>query len=387
MENKRILYYLPLISTKEVIELSKFKIKPFSGEASYSDLLPKEIFNPNGSLIEIDNFSSGDPYSAAVDAKIFNALERMKFGYFFLNPSFSSSIFGYVSSETFECFRVIERNRDSSFEHKVNLSNGMFSFSESLKTYYESRTSLKQKPIYIKPEALIYVDYLSENLTEENLLTAMRLYNRCWSTYSLHNSIDKPVLARVSIEILAKFKYGEKDGLKKFIVEFFSCSYEKLKELSNSSSVIKTLFNFVVSNQEELKNAIAKHLDDIKEARHDFAHAGVENEEFTNMPFYLIWFPLFWMVVLCSEKMTETEGIRLALFLCLLRFQPEDWQKTEFQALPTKTKKTHLHIYSDSSRLLPYFLKRGRESKKELDAMLEGIAEWLNPEPTKNKKG
>lgn len=379
MKERRILYYLPMISTEEVIELSDLKIKPFSEDASYSDLLPKDIFNHRGSLIEVDNFVSGDFFSASIDEKIYNAIERIKFGYFFLNPPFSSNIFGYISSETFECFRIFEKNTDSSFEHKVNLSNGMFNFSESLEIYYKSRISLNQKSILIKSNNLAYVDYLSENVTEQKFLTAMKLYNRCWSTYSLHNSIDKPVLAKVSIEVLAKLKYGKKDGLKKFIDDFLSCSHQKLEELSNSSPTIKQLIKLNLFDPENFKDIISNHIKDISKARNDYAHNGVENVEFINMPFYLVWFPLFWMVIFRLEKMTEAEGIRLALFFCLLKFQPQDWQKIEFSELPTETKKNHLHMYSDSSRSLPIYLKREQDSKEISDAMLNGISKWLNP--------
>lgn len=382
MKKRRILYYLPFIHTKEAIGFQDFKIKPFSENSDYSDLLPKEIFDCNGSLIETKNFASGQHYSIEEDVNILNAIERVKFAYFFSNPAHSNTISGYISSETFECFRIIENNKDPSFEHKVNFSNGMFNFHESLASYYKSRTSRNQNSICIDSKILAYVDYLSDAETEENLLTAMRLYNRCWSSYSIHNSIDKPVLARVSIEILAKFKCGEKDGLKKFTDHFLSQSHEKLEELSKSSSSIKQILNSNPSNQEELKHKISKYLEDIKEARHDYAHAGVENEAFSNMPFYLVWFPLFWMIILRIDKITETEGIRLALFFCLLKFPHQDWQKIDFWSSPNQIKKSHLHIYSDSSRLLPVYLKRERDSKELSDAILKCISKWQNPELT-----
>lgn len=382
MKKRRILYYLPFIQTKESIEFSNFKIKPFSKDADYSDLLPEEIFDCHGSLIETKKFFSGQHYSIEEDVNIFNAIEKVKFAYFFLNPAHSFSVFGYVSSETFECFRIIEKNSDPSFEHKVNFSNGMFNFSESLATYYKSRTVHNQNNICIDSKILAYVDCLSEVETEENLLIAMRLYNRCWSTYSLHNSIDKPMLARVSIEILAKFKLGKTNGLKEFVDHFLSQSHKKLKELSKSSSSIRQILNSNIPTEEELKNIITKHLDDIKEARHAYTHAGVEDEAFNTIPFYLLWFPLFWMVILRIDIIKEAEGIRLALFFCLLKFPYQDWQKMDFFGLPHKTKKSHLHIYSDNSRLLPVYLKLERDSKELSEAMLKGIYKWLNPELT-----
>lgn len=380
MDKRKILYYLPLISTTEVIEFSEFKIKPFSEEANYSSLLPKDIFSRNGSLIEVNGFTSGEHYSGEVDKKIFKAIEKIKFGYFFSNPSHIGNIFGYISNETFECFRILEKNEDPSFEQKVRLSNGMFNFSESLETYYKSRTSIKQKQLHVKSDFFIYADYLSEKIEDEKLLNLISLYNRCWSTYSIHNSIDKPVLARVSIERLAKIQYGEEYGLRKFIDEFFNGSFTILEELSKSSATIKKINDFILPSQDKLKVEVTKHLEAIREARHSFAHSGIETEELTNMPFYLVWFPLFWMISLHSNKIKEAEGIRLALFFCLMNFDPQDWQKIKFSMLPNKTKKTHIQIYSDNSRLLPIYLKRDEDGKELSEAVLLGIFKWIKNE-------
>lgn len=366
---------MPLISTAEIIEFSDFKIKPLSKDESYSDLLTKDIFGTNGSLIEINGFCSGDYYSEEGDIKTFNAIEAVKFGYFFKNPPHVCNISGYVSSENFECFRIIEKNEDPSFEQKIHLSNGMFNFSESLETYYKSRLSLRPRPVAVSSGRFAYVDYMSEGIENEQLLTAMRLYNRCWSTYSIHNSIDKPVLARVSIEILAKIKYGEKEGLKYFIGKFFAESFEKLEKLSKSSSTIKELTDFISSKREPLEKALTKHLYDIKEARHSFAHDGIETKELANIPFYLVWFPVFWMMALHSNKITEEEGIRLSLFFCLLNFEPKDWQKMDCSVSTFKPRKSHLHNYADNAIRLPICLKK----EKDLDAVMKGIRDWLTP--------
>ncbi|MGK5015009.1 hypothetical protein [Janthinobacterium sp. HLS12-2] len=377
LEERKIIYYLPFLETATVVEFSKFKITPFFEKSEYGDLRPKGIFEGNGSLIEVNGFKSGDFYTREVDRLTFIVLERLKFGYFLYNPPHVMSHGGYVSSENFECFRLIETNEDPSFEHKVYLSNGIYNFSESLKTYYESRVSLKHRKISARKDfnLFTYVDFLSENITDEDLLTAMRLYNRCWSTYSLHNSLDKPIFARSSIEILAKNQYGEKNGLKKFISEFFNKSFAKLDELSNSDETIKRLTALVTPNRIELENVVTEHLERIKMARHSYAHAGVETEELTNMPFYLLWFPLFWIVLLNYEKMTPVEGIRLGLFFCLLKVNPERWQHIDFNVLPSNIKYPHIRTYAHYSRILPIWAKTNPE---ETDMVLKAIPKWFD---------
>lgn len=376
LEERKILYYLPLFSTESVIEFHDFRLIPFSKNSEYNYLRPESIFNDFGSLIEVDKFKSGDFFKREIDRKIFESVERLKFGYFFYAPSYAMSIDGYISSETFECFRFIEPNEDPSFEHKVHLSNGMYSFSESFKTYYESRDSLKQRQVSARTELNLfrYVDYLSDGINDEKLLTAMRLYNRCWSTYSLHNNIDKPVLARASIEILAKFKFGEKGGLSKFIGEFFSISFTKLNELSNLDPMVKYLTELVTPNRDCLEKVVTEQLEKIKEARHSFAHAGFETQELTNMPFYLLWYPLYWIVSLHSEKMTVNEGLRLALFFCLLNVKPEYWQSIDHGMTPSKIKYSHIRTYAHYSRILPIWAKTRPE---EADAVLKAIPKWF----------
>ena len=48
--------------------------------------------------------------------------------------------------------------------------------------------------------------------------------------------------------------------------------------------------------------------------------------------------------------------------------------------LPNKTKKTHIQIYSDNSRLLPIYLKRDEDGKELSEAVLLGIFKWIKNE-------
>ncbi|MCX7250792.1 MAG: hypothetical protein NTX37_04685 [Burkholderiales bacterium] len=374
IEERRIIYYLPLLRTEASIQLSDFKITPFLKDKEYSHLLPVDVFDGTGSLIEFNGFESNDFFTQEIDKKTFIALERLKFSYFFHNPSHVMCIDGYVSSETFECFRCREPSDDPAFEHKVHFSNGMYSFSESLKTYYSSRASLKLQPITPKTGVFDYVDYFNKNTAEESHLTAMRLYNRCWSTYSIHNSIDKPVLARASIEILAKLKFPQ-DPLKKFIPDFFETAFLKLNQLGNSDATVHRLTELISQNRDSLQNMVTEQINFIKDARHSFAHEGIETEALTNIPFYLVWFPLYWMVLLQADKMTAKDGVRLALFFCLLKIRPEYWQHIDHQPLPNQTKRSHLDAYAYYSRILP---KWSETRPEETKIVLSSISKWFS---------
>lgn len=373
VEERRIIYYLPLLRTEAPIQLSDLKIKPFLKDKKYSHLLPADVFDGTGSLIEFDGFESGDFFTQEIDKNTFIALERLKFSYFFHNPPHAMSMDGYVSSETFECFRCIEPNEDPAFEHKVHFSNGMYSFSESLKIYYGSRTSLKLRPVTLRAEFFDYIDYFGKNTAEESSLAAMRLYNRCWSAYSIHNSIDKPVLARASIEILAKLKFP-KDSLKKFIPDFFETAFLKLNQLGSSDATVHSLTELISPNRDSLQNVVTEQIDSIKEARHSFAHEGIETGALTNIPFYLVWFPLYWMVLLQADKMTAKDGVRLALFFCLLKIRPEYWQHIEHQLLVNNAKRTHLDTYAHYSRILP---KWSETRPEETKIVLSAIPKWF----------
>lgn len=363
IEERRIIYYLPLLRTEAPIQLSDFKIIPFLKDKEYSHLLPVDVFDGTGSLIEFNGFESNDFFTQEIDKNTYIALERLKFSYFFYNPSYVMGIDGYASSETFECFRCIEPNEDHSFEYKVHFSNGMHNFSESLKTYYSSRTSLRLRQITTRTGVFDYVDNFNNNSAEASHLTAMRLYNRCWSTYSIHNSIDKPVLARASIEILAKLKFP-KDPFSKFIPDFFETAFLKLDELGSSDATVHNLTELISPNRDLLQKVVTKQIESIKEARHSFVHEGIETEDLTNIPFYLVWFPLYWMVLLKSDKMTAKDGVRLALFFCLLKTKPEYWQHIDNRPLPNKIQQSRLDAYAHYSRILPLWSETRPEEKK-----------------------
>lgn len=371
-KRRKVLYYLPLVHVDETIKLSDFSIKPFLNDSIYSSLLTDSVFDGKGSIIEVDGFESGDYLDSETDFRIFDTLEKLKFGYFFLNPSYSGSADGYVSSETFECFRIIEKNTDGAFEQKIELTNGMFSFSGSLQAYYKYRISHQQKPIRMRASQLSYVGFLTDGLNSADHMAAMRMYNRCWGTYSIHSHHDKALLAKVSTEILLSLKGVNKKDSSKVFSEMIM---EAINKFSNSNRMISHIVKQCFIRGLDLEKVIELNLDGLKEARDKISHDGIPDYSHINVPFYLVWFPLFWLIMFCNEKLTDEEGIRFSFFCGLMCFSVRDWQKTEFTTL--RTKKSHLRIYVDNSRLFPQYLKKA-QSGPLIDNCLESITRWLS---------
>lgn len=380
-KRRKVLYYLPLVRAEEVIKLSDFTIKPFLHDSVYSSLLLDSVFDGKGSVIEVDGFESGGYLDRETDFRIYDALEKLKFGYFFLNPSYSGSVEGYVSSENFECFRVIEKNPDGAFEQKVELTNGMFAFSESLQTYYQYRISHQQKLIRLRASQLSYVNFLTDGLNSADHMAAMRMYNRCWGTYSIHSHYDKALLAKVSTEVLLGLKGIHKKESSKVFCEVI---LENIKEFSKSNRMVKHIARQYSIQGLDLEKEIELNLNGLKDARDKISHNGVPDYSYINVPFYLVWFPLFWLVVLCSDKLSEKEAIRFSLFCGLMCFSVHDWQKIEFTALTAR--KSHLQIYVDDSRLFPRYLEQA-PSGPLIDNCLESVTRWLSVGGGSNEQG
>jgi hypothetical protein len=103
----------------------------------------------------------------------------------------------------------------------------------------------------------------------------------------------------------------------------------------------------------------------------------VPNYSYVNVPFYLVWFPIFWLVIFCEDKLTEKESIRLALFCGLMCFRVNDWQQIGFESM--RPRKSYLQIFDDCSIRIPKHTNR-EDQASTLDSYLKGVTNWLNPE-------
>lgn len=380
MENRRIIYYIPAIRIPEVIQFNNFRLRPFKKDHGFADLLPLDIFDGKGTLVEVNGFKSGDKLDGDISSKTYETMEQIKFGYFFAYPSHSDSFFGFIYAELFDYFEIIEKDPDPSVEHKTIAHNGVSSFLISTTDYYSSRLSL-HRPLSIQfSEMIAHLDYFADSVKDSRHFMAMRLFNRCWSLHSVHSYFEKVLWAKVSIDILL-----ESCGVSKKEVSriFLDKALHHIQEQSKSSHMvlyIKKIISVNGAHKDDMLKALEKNLRNLKEARDKIAHEGLVDKDHINIPFYLIWLPLLWMVLLCPEKITEKEGVRLALFLGLLKFDPKDWQQSDDK------KHSHLYQYDYLSRVIPEYLKKQRctekyeyhnDLNKAVDAVKESIALWL----------
>lgn len=373
LRRRKAFYYLPLIRLARTIKFSGFTIKPFMEDSAYGSMLDDSVFDGAGSVVEVDGFESGGYLDPEVDARVFDSVERLKFGYFFFNPSHAGCVSGYVSSETFECFRIVEKNPDGHFEQKVGVSNGMFEFSESLQAYYRHRISHTQRPIELTEFKLSYVDFLTEGLVTADHMAAIRMYNRCWGTYSIHSHYDKALFAKVSSEIVVSLKGINKKACAR---DFSAAIIKSVTKIAESSPVVSRIALEISKRGVNLEGEIEANLNGLKSARDKISHDGVPDYSYVNVPFYLVWFPVFWLVMFCDNKLREKEGIRLALFCGLMCFKVEEWQSFRFESMHIK--KSHLQIYIEHSSCIPQYLKR-EDAARLINYCMESITNWINP--------
>ncbi|WP_323981808.1 hypothetical protein [Aeromonas media] len=373
MKNRKVLYYLPLIYVAESIELHSFRIIKYSKNKDTHSLLPFNIFDGNGSLIEVEDFSSGDKFNDSIHKKIFNAIDFIKFSYFSSNPSHIGDISGHISSEVFECFTILEKNKDPSFEHKIQITNGMCNFYQSMEKYYLYRQSIGLRRIEIHESDFLHSKLSIFSVNEDKLFTAMKLYNRCWEMYSIHSYFDKALLARTSIESLLPIAKLNK---RNYVDSFWDSLISIIEKNCESSVVINEIYNCIRPYINIINKNIKDNIDKLKCARDKLAHDGVEDSSHINVPFYLIWFPIFWMVLLRPNEISGSDALRLVLFLILMKYDVDEWQKIDTRAFLSHggSKMTHIHCYSHNSRVIPIYLKRNGITEQDACVIIKN---WL----------
>ena len=365
-KQRSVMYYLPLIHVEDKICGAGFCLKKYEHTPRNSFLMPDGIFPEGGSLVEIEGFVSGDGFSTKIDIQVHQLLEKIKFSYFFLNPATAGHIGGYTSSENFECFRLFEKHPDSSFEQKVILSNGMYGFMHSMENYYKFRTTLRQYKINLRSCDLHYVDRLSKLNIDDELFSAIKLYNKCWETYSIHSYLDKALFARAGIE--ASLKHVKLEP-KNFVPTFWEKSLAHIEAHAKTNPIVDVLWKELEPSLDEIKFNLDSELDGLRLARHKIAHGGGQVNEYQNVPFYLIWFPVFWISTLEKEQLSYEEGIRLALFMALMKRKVDTWS---YAAPP---KRSHIDSYINFSRVIPKYL--AKKDQKLTDDCTIALQNWI----------
>lgn len=365
-KQRSVMYYLPLIHVENDIHGAGFCLRKYEHTLTSNFLMPAGIFPEGGSLVEIEGFVSGDGFSTEIDIQVHQLLEKIKFSYFFLNPATAGHFGGYTSSENFECFRLFEKHPDPSFEQKVTLSNGMYNFMHSMENYYKSRMTLRQYKINLSSGDLYYVERLSKLNIDDELFSAIKLYNKCWETYSIHSYLDKALFARAGIE--ASLEYVNLKP-KNFVPAFWGNSLAHIEAHAKTNPIVDVLWKELKPSLDEIKSNLDSELEDLRLARHKIAHGGGQVYEYQNVPFYLIWFPVFWISTLEKEQLSYEEGIRLALFMALIKRKVDAWS----YAVPPK--RSHIDSYINFSRVIPKYL--AKKEKELTDSCTRAVLNWI----------
>ncbi|EFT8696952.1 hypothetical protein HVA93_003545 [Salmonella enterica] len=377
--NRRIIYILPFVWIENEIFIDGFTLKPrqhLLNDESLQSLLEGHPFNSScGVIIETSNFKSGDEYDSETDYYILRLLEAIKFSFFITSPPERLDHRSFFGAESFELFRIIEKREDFSnlkFEHKVIMSNGMNDYSYSLDEYYKSRAhTLNNFTAKLQASDLIYIHKISKHIDNENISLIMKLYNKCWGIYSIHDNFDKALYARVSIEVLIK----EVNGLtKKNYIDTFITTVNSLIKKSNelNKEILSSYEVNIEPGLENIKTQLEKYLLDLTDARHGIAHDGLYQYEFKNVPPYLIFFPIFFIAFLNKEELDNCDLYRIIFFLGLFTYDMKEWNEYESGAIHTIRSPISSYLYF--SRVFYKFINKKHES---VPSYVEAITKWM----------
>ncbi|EPA3144649.1 hypothetical protein [Pantoea agglomerans] len=377
--NRRVIYVLPFVWIEDEIFIDGFTLKPYQyilKDESLQSLLEGQPFNRScGAIIETSNFKSGDEYDSKTDYYILRLLEAIKFSFFITSQPERLDCRGFFGAESFELFRIIEKREDFinlKFEHKVTMSNGMNDFSYSLDEYYKSRAqTLNNFTVKLHASDLILIHKISKHIDNENISLIMKLYNKCWGIYSIHDKFDKALYSRVSIEVLIK----EISGLtkKNYIDTFITTANSLIKKSSTLNKEILSLYEINIEPcLGDIKKQLEKYLLALTDARHSIAHDGLYQYEFKNVPPYLIFFPVFFIVFFNKEEIDDCDLYRIIFFLGLFTYDMNKWNEYEIGAIHTTRSPISTYLYF--SRVFYKFINVKHES---VPNYVEAITRWI----------
>ena len=383
--NRNIIFYLPHIKIENEIVLDNIKLVPLVKSSSSTKLLKDDLFEINGTLIEATNFKCGGNFNVEdykkINKIITTATEILKFSYFAKCLTTGLDFPGFLSESTFDMFRIISQNEDTSFsfEQKIQISNGMSTYLMKLDDYYRSRYLIgKESYLALGESNISYYNLYKDLKDDDNKLLIMRLYNKCRKIYTEYDYLDRVVLARTSIESLIKEKNLDK---KNYVGEFFKKIQLIIEQKISSQSLLLEYYkNNVKPVLEISKTNLNKYLEALAKARHNLVHEGKEDAIFDNISAYFVFFPIFFTVFYCQEKINEDFAIRSILFLHLLSINPYEWNKVELINLK-EGKRNLLSTYAFTAQALPKRLELGCENAKYY---LQGFENAINEAKQEN---
>jgi len=345
---KKAIYALPNIIIDKNIHLEENITLKKVTNADCNFL--KEYNFTNLITIEINNFQTCDSYDTDIHEKYLNIITKIKFTYFFKHISSGHGYPGFISEEAFDLFVLLKKNEDTSFEHKIPITNGLTTFLMSLDEYYKYKNIFGQiTSLQLNKEALKHF-YFFNKLDSNNKILIMDLYNKCRKISTLDDNFNRIIFARTSIEVLIK----EVNLDKKCYVNSFICKSKNLiQENIKKDSILFTLYKEL--NFDFLTEKLNKYLNDLAQERHNIVHDGKTT---INIPLevYLIWFPLFFTIVNFNDdkKIKFDLSLRILFFFNLLNINPENWNKIDTE---NYNKKTCLYIYDEYVNSIPNLIK------------------------------
>jgi len=351
---RKIAYYLPNLNLNDDIDLGQLRFLKASGWDNPDLLIEPKIFGDiNGSFVEVDDFSTGNIFSPDINKFIYRELELIKFACFLF--SFSNHRC-FVSNDTFEVFRIVEKNKNPSFEHKECFSNGVGNHLMSLDKYFEakaligsfSRASLTEH--YLKYYHLIK----SLPLSDDDLMI-ISIFNKTRNLYTDNDFVDRVLFARIAIENLAK-KLEAK--LPKITEKFLD---RALKFVESNKGENEKITNFYIENvakkKELITTNIEEYLNGLKDARHALAHAGEQNDNYQNICYFMAWFPVAFILSFEHKVINQDLAFQTIFLLAASSVDIEKWQEREFTL--TSSKRTILESYEYISRVMPKLVSKG----------------------------
>ncbi|WP_432369009.1 hypothetical protein ACRPH4_05630 [Pantoea allii] len=381
LNQRRVIYCLPFIYCNKKTKIGNVTIKPLfclSESESCKGLIEGLKFDKKSSVIEIDDFNSGDFFTYSTYNKIKDSLEVLKISYFFEYPSSLMSIDGFIGNETFECHPVIELDFNLSafgVEHKINFSNGMTNFNLSLDVFLNYRVGFYRSfSLNITDISFDYYSLFESVSKDSNLIDLIRIYNKCWGLYSSLDFSDKALYSKISIELLSK-RYGKNGNLvEKTFSSFFNYITDLIDEFEFKNPLIKNIYKLKVSpHMDTVISVFNDYFKSLNSERKKIAHEGKVSGGFINVTPYLIVFPAMLLVLEGSEYLREKDIYRFIFMLSLFTFNIEKWQKIDFESQPIG-KRTNLDNYVNFSTCYPRYLEINTESSL---AMMIGFENWL----------
>ncbi|UJR55725.1 hypothetical protein [Dickeya zeae] len=363
---RKIAYYLPNLHLNDDIDLGQFRLLNASKWDNSDSLIEPKVFGDiNGTLIEVDGFSTGDLFSPDVNESIYRELELIKFSYFL---SSVSNHLSFVSNDAFEVFRIIEKNKDPSFEHKIRLNNGVDSFWMPLDKYYKSKALSGGfgRALLTKDDLKHYYLIKSLSLSDDDFMM-ISIFNKTRNLYTDGDFVDRVLFARIVIEKLAR-KLGWK--LTNITDKFLDNAFNFIESNKIENEEIERFFSEnVMAKRELIKNNIENYLNNLREARHALAHAGEQSNDFQNICYFMAWFPVAFMVSF-EQKETEQElALQTIFLLAASGADIQKWQEREYTL--TSAKRTILESFEHISRVMPVLVSMG--DCENIEAHLKGL--------------